>query len=50
MEQQGRTISLHYCDVAERAKPFVDVLIERLRVYPAGMPEGITYRSGEPGS
>jgi hypothetical protein len=43
MEQEGRTVCMHYCDVATRAKPFIDVLMHRIRVYPVDAPNGLGY-------
>lgn len=43
MEQEGRTVCMDYCDVAGRAKPFIDVLLHRIRVYPSGAPDGLAY-------
>jgi hypothetical protein len=34
---------MHYCEVADRARPFVDVMIDRIRVYRDGASSGIPF-------
>lgn len=43
MQMAGRTVSMHYCEIAEKARPFIDVMIDRVRVYPDGASPGIPF-------